>query len=106
MTTHEDLHNFFADLWNSAEETMGNSRFFRPLSCWLESCTYEELPEYMKSEYNRGRIIIYPLFPQNKWEDMGYDRTKSLLQIKEKIKTRPKSWLSKFFSKKRSYQRT
>jgi len=29
--THENLHNFLVDLWNDAEETGGNSRYFRPL---------------------------------------------------------------------------
>lgn len=88
---HEDLHNFLADLWNSAEETGGNNRFFRPLSCWLESCTYDELPDYMKSEYDRGRIIIYPLFPKNKCKDMGYDRKVVLNQIKKSQKKQEKT---------------
>lgn len=90
---HKDLHNFFADLWNDAQETGGNSRFFRPLSCWLESCTYEELPEYMKSEYDVGRIIIYPLFPKFASEEMGYDRAEALK--KRRKPTKRKGWLRK-----------
>ena len=92
---HEDLHNFLADLWNSGEETGGNSRFYRPLSCWLESCTYEELPAYMKQEYDRGRILIYPLFPKRASEDMGYARKESLLQNKQpqEAVTTKRRWL-------------
>ena len=52
--TQDNLHNFMADLWNGAVQTCGNSRFLNGLSCWLESCSYEELPNYMKSEYDRG----------------------------------------------------
>lgn len=72
--THTNLHNFFADIWNSAEQTCGNSRFFRPLSCWLETCSYKELPKYMKDEYDRGRVIIYPEFPKYAHKEMEYKK--------------------------------
>ena len=89
---HEDLHNLFADLWNSAEQTGGNSRFLYSISCWLESCTYEDLPDYMKREYDRGRIIIYPLFPKYAYEDMGYDRRATLSQIEKRGKEQKGLW--------------
>jgi len=84
---HEHLYNFFAEMWNNAEQTGGNSRYFRPLNCWFESRTYDELPEYMKSEYDRGRIIIYPLFPKNNYEDMGTDRKDAALEKLEGLGT-------------------
>lgn len=62
--TQESLYDFMADLWNGAEQTCGNSRFLQGLSCWLESRSYKELPKYMKSEYDKGRVIIYPKFPK------------------------------------------
>ena len=72
--THTCLHNFMADLWNSSEETCGGSRFCRPLSCWLEcgDITYKKLPKYMKSEYDKGRVILYPKFPEYSFRDMEY----------------------------------
>ncbi len=69
IITHLCLHNFMAELWNSAEQTCGRNRFLRPLSCWLER-NYEDMPKCMKQEYDRGRIIIYPHFPKHNWEDM------------------------------------
>ena len=99
----DELYEYLTDLWNSAEETGGNSRYYRPFNCWLESCTYKELPDYMKSEYDRGRIIIYPLFPKNKCEDMtrgermaSYKKLHKEKDEKEKALTRLKRWLSDF----------
>ncbi len=101
---HEDLHNLYADLWNSAVETGGNSRFLYSLSCWLESCAYEDLPKYMKSEYDRGRVIIYPLFPKYSNENMGYKKEKTLSQIKKRDEEQKGLWLSikRIFAKVRS----
>jgi hypothetical protein len=64
IIAQENLYDFMAELWNNAKQTGGNSRFLHSLSCWLESCPYKELPKYMKDEYDRGRIIIYPKFPK------------------------------------------
>ena len=76
MITHECLHNFMADLWNGAIETGGPSRFLHALSCWLEAgdMTYKRLPKYMQSEYDRGRVIIYPGFPKYTYQDMEYKK--------------------------------
>ncbi len=62
VITHNSLYEFYAELWNSAQQTGGNSRYLRALDCWLMH--KENLPEYMLSEYKRGRIIIYPKFPE------------------------------------------
>jgi len=91
--TCEDLYTFYADMWNNAEQTGGRSRYFRPLSCWLFGCTYKELPEYMKSEYNRGRIILYPLFPGNNTEDMC-DKETAISRIKKPPKKEKGFWSS------------
>lgn len=77
--TQENLYDFMADLWNGAEQTCGNSRFLRSLSCWLESCSYKELPKYMKDEYDRGRVIIYPKFPKLACDKMEKRSTLNLL---------------------------
>lgn len=97
MGLHEDLHNFLADLWNASVPTGGNSRFSHPLSCWLSNCKYEELADYMKEEYDRGRVLLYPLFPENhigwnKCEDMSYDRIKAMAQRKPKQATKKRCW--------------
>lgn len=77
--TQECLYDFMADLWNGAEQTCGNSRFLRGLGCWLTSCTYKNLPKYMKSEYDRGRIIIYPGFPELVCDNMEHKSIYNLL---------------------------
>ena len=79
ITTQGNLYDFMADLWNSAEQTCGNSRFLRNLSCWLVSCTYKELPKYMKDEYDRGRVIIYPKFPKLACDNMEKRSVRNLL---------------------------
>lgn len=69
------LSNFLADLWNNSAQTGGNSRFNHQHSCWLEAgtMTYKKLPNYMKSEYDRGRVLIYPKFPEYCFQDMEYE---------------------------------
>ncbi len=64
-----NLHDFYAELWNSAEQTCGNSRWLKSLDCWLWR-SLSDLPKYMRAEYDRGRIIIYPLFPEFCYKDM------------------------------------
>ena len=78
--TQENLYDFMADLWNGAEQTCGNSRFLRSLGCWLESCSYKELPKYMKDEYDRGRVIIYPKFPKSVCDKMEKRSVYNLLE--------------------------
>lgn len=89
--TQENLYDFMADLWNDAELTGGNSRFLRSLSCWLESCTYKELPKYMKDEYDRGRVIIYPEFPKLACDDMEKRSVYNLLNLRELAIMHPKA---------------
>jgi len=96
---HVDLHDVLADLWNDSVETGGNSRFCYKLNCWLERCPYEDLPEYMKTEYKRGRILTYPLFPAFCYEEMGYDRKETLAQLKPK-EPKKQSWWKKLFASK------
>lgn len=78
--TQENLYDFMSDLWNGAEQTCGNSRFLHSLGCWLESCSYKELPKYMKDEYDRGRVIIYPKFPKLAGDNMEKKSTYNLLE--------------------------
>ncbi len=73
IITQINLHNFYAELWNSAEQTCGNSRYLYALNCWLIK-DYKTLPNYMKEEYKRGRVIIYPLFPEYCYKDMEYKK--------------------------------
>ena len=63
IITQTSLYNFYAELWNSAEQTCGCSTYLSCLNCWLER-DYKTLPNYMKEEYKRGRVIIYTLIPE------------------------------------------
>ena len=72
-----NLHNFYAEMWNEAEITGGNSRYFRPLGCWLQRKVVQVTKrrfrrdrEHIDREYGDGRVVVYPFFPKNPREDM------------------------------------
>ena len=69
------FYNFLADIWNNSVQTGSCSRFNYEHSCWLVvgTMTYKKLPRYMKDEYARGRVLIYPRFPEYSHQDMDYE---------------------------------
>ena len=99
IITRGNLYEFYADLWNSAQQTCGNSHYLPALSCWLER-SYDNLPKYMISEYENGRIIIYPKFPEFCYQEMKIPEPPKIITIIDRNigkKSKIKSFLKKLW---------